>query len=1026
MQKNYIVHLSDFHIRQENIENIKEIRAALVEDIKINCEHGQIAFLVFSGDLVFSGTKENYELALDEFILPMINELDLQENQIIYVPGNHEVDISKVDKDFSQSFNSRILTSGVSANDLTKHNVKDRLSAFFDFIELFFKWPQNELVFSKQINICDTKYGITLVNTAWNTAGDSDYEAKKIIIPRNSFVSAMKLVENCDKKILVMHHPIDWFYDYNAAEIEVLLNKYDFVLTGHKHFENISMQIGMNGTTIYNFASKIDIDGTQNGYSIISFDDSSEVSINNRTYIKRRLVYAPNTNISENGIKTFIMEPNSINQLCCDTLLNTKSGFTKNLESLFIVNLLDNSSKKSFDELFVPPIIGTMSEQTKERFIDADNKFNFELNNIFSDLEDITFWGKKESGKTIFANFIAKYIYENYHCIKKIPIILDCNLIQNYKSAIEKAIISKIHDLMMENKSISNEKITLLLKNGCFVLILDNYDKLNNAEILIKTFKDKFPKNKIIFFRIQNFATLSDEDKEIIQEKLSKNTNNYFIQSMDKHSIRKLAQNVSEINPNIEDGYIDRIIHSFSVNNMPRTPFAVSLILSICNESSNYLPTNQSKIVQAFMEKLLEKLNPEEVLSKTFNFENKERYLASFAYLLFSRKSYNISKNDFLTFTKDYHDKKGYSLRDSKFDKLFFEKGILVEYNNLVFFRFECLNDYYLAKYCQLNKEFLYEDILNKDNYLNYSAVVNYYAGMVLDDCKLINAIKQYIFPYFSNHKDLGDLFEIDSIKLELMIPQDKLRTAIANTKQFSTEEKDKLTDIPDNSENYTPTKYKAKINYDENISFALTVELLGCVLKNSEEIDNTVKQEAFNIYISSCLIIWKQLREMLLNFASEIKSQIINNKENDNTSSKESINKACDCFCDLIKISVPLGVSSFIFECVGTEKMKLIFEDYYNAQSYDSPEKLLLLMLLCDLKISGWSNKLKEYISNTAKKDFLWVVFFKCNYCIKLNYFGDETNKIKDLCVDCYLKVNKIPKQKKSQIKGILNKKIF
>ena len=60
----------------------------------------------------------------------------------------------------------------------------------------------------------------------------------------------------------------------------------------------------------------------------------------------------------------------------------------------------------------------------------------------------------------------------------------------------------------------------------------------------------------------------------------------------------------------------------------------------------------------AFMEKLLEKLNPEEVLSKTFNFDNKERYLASLAYLLFSKKTYSISKDEFLTFTKDYHLKK--------------------------------------------------------------------------------------------------------------------------------------------------------------------------------------------------------------------------------------------------------------------------------------------------------------------------------------------------------------------------------
>lgn len=1025
MQKNYIVHLSDLHIRQKNIENIREIRTALIEDVKANCKYGQIALIVISGDLVFSGTKENFELAFEEFISPIMNELNLHENQIIYVPGNHEVDISKVDKDFSESFNNRILKSGVTLDDLKKPNVTDRLTAFFEFADLFYKWSPHELVFSKQIEVCNVKYGITLVNTAWNTAGDSNYEAKRIIIPRNSLVNALQSVEKCDKKILVMHHPIDWFYDYNAAEIELLLNKYDFVLTGHKHFENISVQIGMNGTTIYNFASKIDIDANENGYSIIAFDGSSEIVLNNRTYIKRRLAYAPNTNISENGIKMFTTEPNSIQQLCCDTILNTKNSFIKELSSLFIVNLLDNSSKKSFDELFVPPIIEKLSEQAKERYDDPDSKFVFELSNIFNNLDDVTFWGKKESGKTIFANSIAKYIYENYHSIKKIPIILDCKMVPNYKSAIEKSIISKIHDLMLENKSISNEKINLLLENGCFVLILDNYDKLINAESLINLFKEKFPKNKIIYFRTEISATFSDEDKATLQERYSGTTHNYFIRSMDKHSIRKLAQNVSEINPNIEDGYIDRIIYSFSVNNMPRTPFAVSLILAICNESSNYLPTNQAKIVQAFMEKLLEKLNPEEVLSKTFNFDNKERYLASLAHLLFSKKAYSISKDEFLTFTKNYHLKKGYLLKDSKFDSLFFEKGILVEYDDLVYFRYECLNDYYLAKYCQLNKDFLYKEILAKDCYLDYADVVNYYAGMVLDDCELIYMLEKYISPYFSSHNYLGDLFEIDSIKLELGIPEEEVKTTIANTKQLSTEEKDKLTDIPDNSENYMPTKYKAKIKYNENLSFALTVDLLGRVLKSSEEIDNITKHEALKIYASSCLILWKQFRESLLNFANKINEEIIAKKKADEDAAvKESINKAYNDFCDLIKICVPLAMSSFIFECVGTEKMKLIFEEYYNSQTYSSPEKLLLLMLICDLKITGWENKLSDYIKNVTKKDFLWIVFFKCQYCLQFNYFGNETKKIIEPTADCYIKVNNLNKIAKSKIIGDINKK--
>ena len=144
-------------------------------------------------------------------------------------------------------------------------------------------------------------------------------------------------------------------------------------------------------------------------------------------------------------------------------------------------------------------------------------------------------------------------------------------------------------------------------------------------------------------------------------------------------------------------------------------------------------------------------------------------------------------------------------------------------------------------------------------------------------------------------------------------------------------------------------------------MTFALTVELLGRVLKSSEELENVTKQEALQIFISSCLVLWKQFRESVLSFASKINEEILaSQKEDSNESLKDSMDKAYSDFCYILKLCVPLAMSSFIFECVGTEKMRLIFNDYYSKQSYSSPEKLLLLMLLCDLKVPGWRQNCK------------------------------------------------------------------
>ena len=80
--------------------------------------------------------------------------------------------------------------------------------------------------------------------------------------------------------------------------------------------------------------------------------------------------------------------------------------------------------------------------------------------------------------------------------------------------------------------------------------------------------------------------------------------------------------------------------------------------------------------------------------------------------------------------------------------------------------------------------------------------------------------------------------------------------------------------------------------------------------------------------------------------------------------------------------------------------------------------------MLLCDLKDPCWMAKLQDYIKNTNKKDFLWVIFFKCQYCFQFNYFGVETPKIIEPMAECYIKVKSLNKLAKSKIIGELSQK--
>ena len=1030
MGKKYFIHLSDSHISSENIRSTEEINKALINDIKSITSDGEICLIIYTGDLVYSGSKANFELAFDKFISPMLTELNLPEDKFIYVPGNHEVDISKVNEYFNNAFTESLISKKFKPEDFHSKNITDRLQEFFDFIKLFCDWTQNNLVNTKIVTIGELKIGLSMINTAWNTAGDSKFEAKKIVIPRDFLVDSLSQLNDTNIKIAIMHHPADWFEDDNAAEIEIVLSKYDFILSGHKHHTKMSSILHMNNNTICSMASKLDISNEENGYAIISFDQlKNDVTIYNRTYNKKRMEYTPNIDIANDGIITYNISGHLDNekQLVAEIILNSRKNFYDNLDQLFIINLLDKNKKRKFDEIFVKPKISKFSEFIKEKQDDPDEK-EIDLFEEIKCRNRITFWGLKETGKTILAYYIAKLFYDNYQQLKKIPIVIDCKFLDSFKTSVIPAIHSTINALLESQYSISKDKIIKLAENGNFVIIFDNFDsqeKVNNA---ITYFSDTYGNNKIIYIRNEMPGTFSDEDKALLLGEDTSENPNYFIRNMDKHNIRLLAKNIAALNPAIEDEYVDKIVYSFSTNNIPRTPFAVSLILSICSEAADYTPTNQAKIVENFMERLLEKLNPDEVFSKSYDFSNKEKFLASLAYEMHKDNCYYMDEARFAQFVKEYHELKGYDVKDSKFNTIFFEKGILVNNSNFIYFRYECLIHYYLAKYCISNNEFFNNEILSKENYLNYLDSLNYYTGLNRENPDVLLKIMSYLSPYIEQNSDFGDLFEVDSIKLQLSVDEDNIEQQIKTTKKLDSEEKDKLTDMPDNSHKYDPETMKTEKKLTDDVAFSCGLELLGSIIRNSEELEAEVKSNAFSLFIQGCLVAWKDFRNRLLDYAKVVNEFILaeaQKNESNMEEIKEDLATAFERFSDFIKISVPIVLSGVIFNSIGTEKLKLIFNGEYQKYNFKDPKKLLMTMLLCDLKDETWNKKIADYIKNTKKKDFLWIMFFKCQYYYQFNYFSNKTDKIIEPLAECIISLNNANKKAKAHvIKGIKKQK--
>ena len=84
-----IIHISDLHVKESAVDELKIRLAAFFEDVEKICHVPD--FLVVSGDLAFSGKKEEYAL-VDELVLrPFIARFNLDPRRVIVSMWRHYV-----------------------------------------------------------------------------------------------------------------------------------------------------------------------------------------------------------------------------------------------------------------------------------------------------------------------------------------------------------------------------------------------------------------------------------------------------------------------------------------------------------------------------------------------------------------------------------------------------------------------------------------------------------------------------------------------------------------------------------------------------------------------------------------------------------------------------------------------------------------------------------------------------------------------------------------------------------------------
>lgn len=159
-----VIHFSDIHIKGIDdviLHRIDKLKAACVSALPSN---GDVVIAV-SGDIAFSGKKEEYALAKSLFE-PIINYIANQRKSKVYfvcVPGNHDCDFST-----ESSVRKALISSAGSAEiDATYYNsVSAVQKEYFNFAEQY-DFDMSSALNYKVITTGNKQVLFLLANTAW-------------------------------------------------------------------------------------------------------------------------------------------------------------------------------------------------------------------------------------------------------------------------------------------------------------------------------------------------------------------------------------------------------------------------------------------------------------------------------------------------------------------------------------------------------------------------------------------------------------------------------------------------------------------------------------------------------------------------------------------------------------------------------------------------------------------------------------------------------------------------------------------
>lgn len=998
------VNFSDIHFSIKNRVVIEEKIDSLIKiiDLQKMLKGKEHVILLVSGDIAFSGKKEEYDLISKSFSRMK------DKYHLIMCPGNHDHDFSS----YSTSEVARNAMLSISVDEIDDAAISfasTGMKHYDEFEKAYSSFePVETTKLSKlyDINLSSEKFSILTLNTAWcsrlrERGGDIAYPLRNLIHTSEPYNS-----------IIMFHHPLSWFEPNNSKAIRnIIREKYFIALTGHEHISD-SFKIDTESTTTLMIES-LPIDDhnvSENGFMTFEVD-GSDILIS--TFIWNGTTFDEH----ENFLKSDVVE---LKKALVSNNFEVNKSFHTFLQNLGIDYIHPTTHKLILDDVYVYPNVRDLSEDKEQTKKTSSNRL---LNNNHN---KIILIGDEFCGKT---TLLKKYFLDSIKK-EKLVLFLDGNIIKKSSKNITK-ILSDAIELQYSNRKTSE----FMTYNAERILLIDDFHDIKgdveSLRKLLSSLEQYF--DKIII-------TLSDSCKfagtDIIETSpFSSDYKQYQILKFGFRLRYELANRWNMLKSNCSEER-SLLIHAndtstkmintiIGKNYIPSTPFfLLTMLQSIDNEQSTDLKTSSYGYYYQFL--IISSLGNasvrKEQLDEIFN------YITELSFHFYSNQIQEDNRSNLWDFNTKFCTEYGIKINfDERFNLLV--KAKIIESIDSEYYRFKYHYIYYffIAKYLSdhLSDSVVVNEIKKLASSLHRKQSMN--VLMFLTH----HSKDQFILELIANQaKLLFNKYEPATIDLDA----DFINNIIDNLPDVTFKQKDRLEfrrDVEDKKDinndevsvdeiddNQQSSKKEVYNDMDLNLEFNLTIkslELLGQLSRNyygSLKIAQKefLLDEAINAPLRSLNFLLSSARdepEKTIDALEQKINEILSAKKH---STSTDVRYIARTVLFRMLFTITYSIVSKIASSIGSSHLQPVIDKVCDGKSSDAG-KLIKLASMLEVGHNISSEELRKLNSTLSKNSLssLLVKAFVVNY---LYMFERPDKEVQKICAAVNIKYDAVSKE--------------